>query len=167
VIEILALHALALQEIGQLTPALDSLERALVLAEPEGYIRTFADHGEPMGLLLHQVAARGVAPMYVARLLAAIASPQGSVGESDSHRARVSERESALMLSGVEPLTAREVEVLHLLAGGAFNQRIADELTVSVGTVKAHISHILGKIGAHNRTEAVVRARKLGLLERE
>ena len=68
VIEILALQALALQQSGQLAAALGSLERALVLAEPEGYIRAFADHGEPMGALLRQVAARGVAPQYIARL---------------------------------------------------------------------------------------------------
>jgi LuxR family maltose regulon positive regulatory protein len=65
----------------------------------------------------------------------------------------------------LEPLTPREVEVLRLLITGASNQRIADELTVSVGTVKAHVSHILGKLGAHSRTEGVARARELGLLE--
>ena len=180
VIEILALQALALHESGKLTPALTALERALVLAEPEGYVRTFADHGEQMGTLLRQVAARGIAPEYVARLLTAIASPgraspeqaspAGSANEPVTDHAphtSTSDRESALMPSGAEALTAREVEVLRLLVDGASNQRIADKLTVSVGTVKAHISHILGKIGAHNRTEAVARARKLGLLEQE
>ncbi|MDP2950159.1 MAG: LuxR C-terminal-related transcriptional regulator [Chloroflexota bacterium] len=167
VIEILALQALALHESGKLTPALSSLERALVLAEPEGYVRTFADHGEPMATLLRQVAARGTAPRYVARLLTAIASPGRSAGEPAALREAASDRGSAMKQSGAEPLTAREVEVLRLLADGASNQRIADELTVSVGTVKAHISHILGKIGASNRTEAVARARKLGLLEQE
>lgn len=166
-IEILTLQALALHDSGKLTPALISLERALVLAEPEGYVRTFADYGEPMAALLRQVAARGTAPRYVARLLEAIASPGRGAGEPATLRAAASDQGSAMKQSGVEPLTARELEVLRLLTDGASNQRIADELTVSVGTVKAHISHILGKIGARNRTEAVARARKLGLLEQE
>ena len=166
VIEILALQALALQASGKLTPALSALEQALVLAGPEGYLRTFADHGEPMAMLLRQVAARGVASLYVARLLAAIQGSgvrdQGAAGERDAPP----NPGPRLLPPGVEPLTAREVEVLRLLAAGASNQRIADELTVSIGTVKAHTSHILGKIGAGNRTEAVARARELGLLDR-
>ncbi len=169
VIEILTLQALALDQNGELAPAVVSLERALTLAEPEGYVRTFADHGEPMARLLRLLSARGIAPRYVARLLAAIeGSGGGGPGSGD-------ERSSATPLPtpdtrhptpGVDLLTAREIEVLRLLAAGAPNQRIAGELTVSVGTVKAHISHILGKIGASNRTEAVARARELGLLER-
>ena len=167
VIKILALQALAYHEGGQLTLALSALERALVLGEPEGYIRTFADHGEPMGTLLRQVATRGSAPAYVTRLLAAIASTGGVADVATSHPASASERVAELRRQGVEPLTPREVEVLHLLAGGASNQGIARALTVSEGTVKAHISHILGKIGAHNRTEAVARARQLGFLDQQ
>ncbi len=167
VIEILTLQALALDQNGELAPAVGSLERALALAEPEGYVRTFADHGEPMGRLLRQVAARGIAPRYVARLLAAIqGSGVGGQGSGDERAERTSLTPgSRPPAPTVELLTAREVEVLRLLAAGAPNQRIANELTVSVGTVKAHISHILGKIGASNRTEAVARARNLGLLE--
>jgi LuxR family maltose regulon positive regulatory protein len=181
VIELLALQALALHQGGKLSPALSSLERALVLAEPEGYVRTFADHGESMGRLLRQVAARAVAPDYIARLLIAIESPGrgspesasptrsdiGNAGEPGPHQTVGDDRESGAGPSGIEPLTAREVEVLRLLVGGASNRRIAEELTVSVGTVKAHISHILGKLGAHNRTEGVARARQLGLLREE
>ena len=63
-----------------------------------------------------------------------------------------------------EPLTARETQVLHLLAAGAPNQRIADDLVVTLDTVKKHITHVLGKLGAANRTEAVSRARQLGLI---
>ncbi|MHB1413786.1 MAG: LuxR C-terminal-related transcriptional regulator [Chloroflexota bacterium] len=167
VIEILALQALAMHESGKPTAALSSLERALTLAEPEGYVRTFADHGEAMAALLRQLAARGVAPDYLARLLTAIASPGRSAGKSTAHPGVAGERGSAPKQRGVDLLTPREVEVIRLLAGGAPNQRIADALTVSEGTVKAHISHILGKIGAHNRTEAVARARQLGLLDQE
>jgi LuxR family maltose regulon positive regulatory protein len=64
------------------------------------------------------------------------------------------------------PLTTREMEILALMAGGASNQDIAGRLVVTVGTVKGHVNHILDKLEAHNRTEAVARARKLGLLER-
>ncbi|MDO8689149.1 MAG: response regulator transcription factor, partial [Dehalococcoidia bacterium] len=88
-------------------------------------------------------------------------------GEPATGHATASGQGSTMFQNGVEALTAREVEVLRLLSGGASNQRIANELTVSVGTVKAHISHILGKIGARNRTEAVARARRLGLIEHE
>jgi len=165
VIEILALQTLALQASGNLPLALGALERALVLAGPEGYIRTFVDYGEPMAMLLRQVTAHGVARLYVARLLAAIQGvgdrKQGSAGERDGPQTPA----PRLPTPGVEPLTAREVEVLRLLATGASNQRIAEKLTVSIGTVKAHTSHILGKIGASNRTEAVARAGELGLLE--
>jgi LuxR family maltose regulon positive regulatory protein len=164
-IEILALQALALHQGGKLQQALSSIEKALVLAEPEGYIRTFADHGEPMGVLLRQLAGRGFAPQYIARILTAIVSPGRSAGRPAAGPAPKKENEAPATPDGTKPLTARELEVIRLLAGGASNQRIANELTVSVGTVKAHISHILGKMEAGNRTEAVARARKLGLLD--
>ena len=168
-IEILVLEALVLQESGKLTPALNSLERALVLAEPEGYIRTFADQGEPMGALLSQMAARGVATGYAARLLAAIQGTEaGGHGQwVGSATLTIPALDNRHPIPAAEPLTAREIEVFRLLTSGASNQRIADALTVSVGTVKAHISHILGKIGVGNRTEAVAWARKFGLFDQE
>ena len=179
VIELLALQALALHQSGKLTPALSSLERALVLAEPEGYVRTFADHGESMGQLLRRVAARAVSPEYIARLLVAIESPgraspepafpavgdSASAGQPAVRLASDVDGGSEIAPGEVELLTAREMEVLRLMISGASNQRIAEELTVSVGTVKAHVSHILGKLGAHSRTEGVARARAIGLLE--
>ena len=64
----------------------------------------------------------------------------------------------------IEPLTERELEVLRLLAAGRSNQRIAHELVVALDTVKKHVTHILGKLGAANRTEAAVRARQVGLI---
>ncbi|MDO8672583.1 MAG: LuxR C-terminal-related transcriptional regulator [Dehalococcoidia bacterium] len=161
VIEILALEALALNESGKSTLALKSLERALVMAEPEGYIRTFADHGEPMDSLLHQVTAKEITPEYVARIVAAIREPGAGGRGSEDNKAT-----TALTSSAVDLLTEREFEVFQLLANGASNRTIANALTVSVGTVKAHVSHILGKIGADNRTEAVVQGRKLGLLDK-
>ena len=165
VIEILTLQTLAFQASGKPAPALLALERALALAGPEGYLRTFADHGEPMALLLRQVGARGIASLYVARLLAAIQGSGGRGHGSAQGSSASPTRDSRPLPPGVEPLTPREVEVLRLLAVGASNQRIADELTVSIGTVKAHTSHILGKLGAGNRTEAVALARELRLLE--
>jgi LuxR family transcriptional regulator, maltose regulon positive regulatory protein len=117
-----------------------------------------------MALLLRQVAERGVASLYVARLLAAIQASGGNEHGAAGARGASAARDSHPLPPGVEALTPREVEVLRLLAAGASNQRIADELTVSIGTVKAHTSHILGKLGAGNRTEAVARARHLGLL---
>src|SRR5436190_8300 len=63
-----------------------------------------------------------------------------------------------------EPLSRRELEVLRLLAAGKSNQQIADELVVTLATVKSHVGHILGKLAAANRTQAVARARVLGLL---
>ena len=181
-IEILALQALALQGSGELGPALDSLQRALVLAEPEGYVRVFADRGEPLGALLRQVSAHGRTPEYVTRLLMAIRKSADRAATSTSLPDRRSLSTIASHLTRVplgprpvapvsvapivEALTSREVEVLRLVAIGASNRRIAEELTVSVGTVKAHVSHILGKLGAHSRTEGIARARELGLLER-
>jgi LuxR family maltose regulon positive regulatory protein len=164
-IEILALQALALHQGGNLQQALSAIEKALVLAEPEGYIRTFADHGEPMGVLLRQLAGRGFTPQYIARILTAIVSPGRSAGGPAAGLAPKNDNQAVMAPDGTKPLTSREIEVLRLLANGASNQRIASELTISVGTVKAHISHILGKMEAGNRTEAVARARELGLLD--
>jgi LuxR family maltose regulon positive regulatory protein len=118
----------------------------LSLAEPEGYIRSFVDEGEPMAHLLRRALARGITPGYASRLLAAF-------GESPP---------AAQAL--VEPLTARELEVLRLVAGGLSNREIAQQLVVAVSTVKSHINHLYGKLEVKNRTQAVARAQELGLL---
>ena len=84
--------------------------------------------------------------------------PQGAAGERPG-------RPGTVAVPGlVEPLSARELEVLGYLAAGASNQQIADELVVALATVKKHVSHVLDKLGAANRTQAVARARELGLL---
>jgi LuxR family maltose regulon positive regulatory protein len=149
-IQILSLQALAYQEQGDGPQALAVLGRALSLAEPEGYVRTFVDAGEPMARLLRRALAEGIAPDYVARLLASIAptAPEASPAAGGL----------------VEPLTGREMEVLRLIAGGLSNREIADELVVAVSTVKSHVNHIHGKLDVKNRTQAVARARTLGLL---
>jgi LuxR family maltose regulon positive regulatory protein len=146
-IEILVLQAMALRAKGDNVHALSVLEKGLALTEPEGYARVFVDEGAPMAELLRQAASRGVAPGYASRLLAAF--PVSSVrGPSPL----------------VEPLTKREIEVLRLVAQGASNRAIAESLVVTTGTIKTHVSRIMGKLGARNRTEAVARARELDML---
>ncbi len=149
-IRILVLQARAFQMEEDWDQALSTLERALCLAEPEGFVRIFVDDGEPMAWLLRRARAKGIAPEYVSRLLAAF-------GESPPAAAPSGQ---AL----VEPLTEREMEVLRLIAAGLSNQEIAEELVVAVSTVKSHINHIYGKLDVKNRTRAVARARTLGLL---
>lgn len=163
IIEIQALRALALAARGAENNAVDALADALTLACPQGYVRVFADEGAPMGVLLRRLiaaqraepAAPGLPLGYLARVLQAL-SQHGVQGSGSS---------SAAMVPGlVEQLTARERDVLGLLVAGRSNRRIADELVVSVDTVKKHLTHIFGKLGAVNRTEAVARARQLGLI---
>jgi LuxR family transcriptional regulator, maltose regulon positive regulatory protein len=153
-IEILLLHALAHRSRGDLPAALAPLQRALTLAEPEGYVRRFVDEGEAMRDLLRHAAAGGVASAYARRLLSAFDAPP----QPGPAPARVVTAELA------EPLTAREVAILRLVAAGLRNQEIADQLYISLPTVKRHIANAYGKLGVAHRTEAVARATELGLL---
>jgi LuxR family maltose regulon positive regulatory protein len=164
-IEIRALQALASAAIGDEDAALGCLAGALSLGCPEGYVRVFADEGPPMAALLgrlfaaeraEQAARPGVPLGYLARVLRAFG------GKEAAETAGRSTAQAVLGL--VEQLTARELEVLALLAAGAPNPRIAAELVVTLDTVKKHVSHLLGKLGAANRTEAVTPARQLGLI---
>ena len=165
-IEIQALRALALAGGGEEAGAVAVLAEALTLACPQGYVRVFADEGAPMAALLgrlvaaqrqraEQTAAGGVPLDCLARLLPAF----------DTTRAVLHSRGGVAAVAGlVERLTHRELQVLGLLAAGRSNQHIAGELVVSLDTVKKHVSRVLDKLGAANRTEAVARARELGLL---
>ena len=150
-IEALALEALALQAAGQAAAALAALGRALTLAEPEGYVRTFADEGAPMARLLELAAGQGICPAYARRLLAVMGAPRPG-------RARPAA--GALP----EPLSDRELEVLRLLAAGLSNRDIAAELVITENTVRSHCKSIFGKLGAHKRWEAAHRAEELGLI---
>ena len=162
VIEIRALRALALQAAGDHEGALTAVAEALALAQPERYVRVFADEGPRMAALLKSIigarrsgraaAASGAAQEHVNRVVQAFA-PAGPRGTA------------AAVGSGlIEPLTDRELEVLSFIAAGRRNREIANELVVTIETVKKHTSHIFDKLAAANRTEAVARARQLGLL---
>ena len=150
VIKVLVVLALAREAQGDVSAARVALERALVLAEPEGYVRLFVDEGEPMRGLLGQVAAGG----YGQRLLAAF-------GKGVNGPVAAAPVEGGAY---VEPLTPREVEVLRLIAAGMRNQEIAEQLFISLATVKRHIANAYGKLGVSHRMEAVVRANELNLL---
>jgi len=159
VIEILLLQALALQETGDSEHALLALTKCLTLAEPEGYVRVFLDEGQPMHMLLAQwLAHAGASPLrdYASRLL--------SHFDAEPHVVRTPQEEASPAGKLVEPLSQRELEVLHLIALGSTNQEIARQLIVAPGTVKAHTASIYRKLDVANRTEAVARARQLGIL---
>jgi LuxR family transcriptional regulator, maltose regulon positive regulatory protein len=154
VLEILLLRALALEVQGNRTAALSMLEQALVLSEPEGYIRLFADEGTPMLALLRLAHGRSIVPGYVATLLAVC-------GEQPASELPLSASEAGVL---VEPLTEREREVLRLLMEGASNREIAQRLVLSINTVKRHVYNICGKLGVQSRTQVLVKARALKLL---
>jgi LuxR family transcriptional regulator, maltose regulon positive regulatory protein len=164
IIEIQALRALALAAAGQEARAVDVLAAALTLACPQGYVRVFADEGPPMAALLGRLVAAQKADQAAARdvPLGCLARALRAFGGRDD--AQGAGRGAAAVPGLAEQLTARELEILVLLAAGMPNPRIAAELVVTVDTVKKHVSHLLGKLGAANRTEAVTRARQLGLI---
>jgi LuxR family maltose regulon positive regulatory protein len=153
-IEICLLKALAWQAQGESAAALESFERSLSWAEPEGYVRLFLEAGPEAVTLLRQAASRGIRPEYVGKLLGAFdVEEKGSIPPS-----RLPDSQPL-----AEPLTERELEVLHLICDGLSNREIAGRLTVTLNTVKKHSSHIYGKLGVKSRAQAIVRARELGL----
>jgi LuxR family transcriptional regulator, maltose regulon positive regulatory protein len=164
-IQVRTLQALAYQATGDHEQALDVLSGALRLGWLEGYVRVFADEGPPMAILLRRLVAirrRGDAPAgepvpldYLGRVLRAF--------EPAGQRPGPPDREAAAV-GLVEPLTDRELEVLRLLAAGRRNREIADQLVVTLDTVKKHLTHIFDKLGATNRTQALAHARQLGLI---
>jgi LuxR family maltose regulon positive regulatory protein len=153
-IEILALRALAQQALGEENAAVHDLARALRDAEPEGYVRTFVDMGQPMAALLKRSATFNVAPAYVSKLLAALGDAQAPELASPPSPTQPL----------VEPLSERELEVLQLLAEGLSNREIGQRLYISLPTVKSHTRNIYGKLGVHSREQAVVQARAIGIL---
>jgi LuxR family maltose regulon positive regulatory protein len=145
-IEILILQALtcAAQHRGE--EALAALGQALSLAEPEGFVRIFLDEGAPMVELLRQAVARGMHAAYALHLLQ-------TLGETAPAPQPL-----------IDPLSERELDVLRRVAAGYSNHEIAQDLVVADSTVKRHISNIYGKLAVGSRTQAVAKARELGLL---
>jgi LuxR family maltose regulon positive regulatory protein len=156
VIEILMLQALAHEARGDIPAALVPLQRALTLAEPEGYVRVFVDEGIPMARLLYEALSHGVEPEHTRRLLAAFPVAESRQTPPSQLGGRKSE--------WVEPLSAREHEVLQLIAEGLTNQDVATRLYLSPHTVKVHTRNIFTKLAVKNRTQAVARGKALGIL---
>jgi ATP/maltotriose-dependent transcriptional regulator MalT len=154
-LKVLVLQAVALQAHGEKDKAVHLLFDALAIAEPGGFIRLFIDEGRPMAQLLSEAAALGMLPDYTGKLLAVCAA-------EEHKREDTSYRPPAQPL--LEPLSQRELEVLHLMAAGLSNQEMSERLFLALDTVKGHNRKIFGKLQVQRRTEAVARARELGLL---
>ena len=155
-IEILLLQALAFQVQEDTANAISKLENALSLAEPGDFIRIFVDEGPPMAHLLFEALSRDISPDYVRKLLAAFPSE----APQQTRTSNLLDPDS----EWIEPLSEREIEVLQLIAEGLINSKIAARLFIAPNTVKVHARNIYGKLGVSNRTQAVAKARALGLL---
>ena len=151
----MVLQAVVLHQKGEKASAMLLLGEALALAQLGGFIRLFVDEGAPMALLLREAASRGVMPDYIGKLLSAFDAEQ-----------RKSEGKPALPPAQplIEPLSQRELEILHLIARGLSNRQIAERLFLALDTVKGHNRNIFDKLQVKSRTEAVARAHELGLL---
>jgi LuxR family maltose regulon positive regulatory protein len=147
--------ALILKTLAAPTPenALHILEEAMELAQPHRFIRTFAEAGPRLVPLLQEAARRGIYPVYVGEILSAFPAKPAA-------RERMISSGDGIL----ESLSARELEVLRLMAAGLSNRQIARQLVLSLGTIKTHLHNIYGKLEAHNRLQAVDRARELELL---
>jgi LuxR family maltose regulon positive regulatory protein len=154
----MVLQAVALRAAGEKDKVVDLLGEALALAEPGGFVRIFVDEGPPMAQLLSEAAARGIMPDYVGKLLAAFEADQ----QKSEGRTYLPSTPPSQPL--IEPLSERELEVLQLVAQGLSNREISKRLFLALSTVKGHNRNIFGKLQVHRRTEAVARARELGLL---
>ena len=152
VIEIGVLRALAYQRHGDIPAALSCLERAVTQAEPEGYVRVFADEGPPMASLLRVAARQQAGGNYVRRLLAAVTETETET-----------EQNGPVKQALIEPLSERELDVLRLLGTELDGPAIARELMVSLNTVRTHTKHIYAKLAVTNRRAAVRRAAELDL----
>jgi len=162
VIEILVLQALIHQMQNDIPAALTPLERALTLAEPEGYVRMFLDEGLPMRQLLLEIAERGIMPDYTAKLVSAFEAEQQNE-TSESHPPVQSKLSPTSQLL-IEPLTERELEVLRLFKTELSGPEIARELVIGLSTVRTHTKSIYRKLNVNNRRAAVKRAEELGFI---
>ncbi len=165
VIEILAMQALAHQAQGNITPALAALERALALAEPEGYVRIFVAEGQSMAELLKRLEAKDGSfhvKKYILKLLSAFKMHDEfrPFGSSPAKKSKSSVNSHPL----IEPLSERELEVLKLLRSELSGPEIAHDRMVSLSTIRTHTQNIYAKLGVNNRRAAVRRAEELDLL---
>jgi LuxR family transcriptional regulator, maltose regulon positive regulatory protein len=151
---VMVLQAVALQAHGDRDRSVQHLLDALALAEPNGLVRSFVDEGTPMAHLLSAAAGLGKMPGYVQTLLAAVEAGQPR---------RATARHLPATQAFIEPLSRRELEVLRLITQGLSNQEIGERLVLALDTVKGHNRRIFGKLQVQRRTEAVARARDLGL----
>ncbi|GHO79935.1 LuxR family transcriptional regulator [Ktedonobacter sp. SOSP1-85] len=154
-LKVRVLQVVALQAHGEQDKAVHLLLDALTIAEPSGFIRLFVDEGLPMAQLLAKAGAIGIMPDYIGKLLV-VCEAEKQKREDQSSRPPAQ--------SLIEPLSQRELEVLHLIAQGLSNQEISERLFLALDTVKGHNRKIFGKLHVQRRTEAVARARELGLL---
>ena len=154
------LEAACAEATGRRAEALRALGRAIDLAAPGGYVRRFVDDGRSVAHLLP--FARTAAPEFVDGLIAAFAADPIEAGAPRPHERASLWRDADGRL--LETLTARELDVLRLMAQGASNAEIAAGLTVSLGTAKWHVGHVLAKLGATSRTQALLRAQQVGLV---
>jgi LuxR family maltose regulon positive regulatory protein len=163
VLQTLLLRARIHAALGDEKAGLADIVRALELAEPEGFISLFLEEGRPiadalMALLRHNLLGR-VQPGYVRTILSAIPGTQAAPPLPAAPPALVADDEAL-----IEPLTPRELEVLQLIATGDSNKAIAERLVITLSAVKKHSGNIFGKLNVHSRTQAIARARELGLL---
>jgi LuxR family transcriptional regulator, maltose regulon positive regulatory protein len=167
-VEVLCLQAIAFQAKGEVDTALSVLQRALALAKPEGFVRTFIDEGEPVLRLLSLAIQRGIEPGYATRLLEAMQTKQSPSHEPTKPSATPAY--SPAPFPGkpdpglVEPLSRREIEVLQYIELGLSNAEIGARLVISLSTVKGHTANIYSKLGVNSRTQAVLKAKQLGIL---
>ena len=155
-LKVMVLQAVTLDAHGEKGAALQLLGEALVLAEPGGFIRLFIDEGPPMAQLLSEAATRGIMPDYVGKLRAAFEAQK----QKDQDKSDLSSPAQPM----IEPLSQRELEVLRLIAQGLTNDEIGKRLFLALDTVKGHNRRIYDKLQVQRRTEAIARARELGLL---
>jgi LuxR family maltose regulon positive regulatory protein len=160
-VQIQVLRAMTLREMGKTDLALRHLESALTLAEPEGYVRCFVQEGQPMAELLGLAVSQGISTAYVRQLLS---SPE-SHGTFDPNSRFAGQADPTIQEQPlIDPLSDRELEVLRLLPSSLSSTEIAEQLFISVNTVRSHIRSIYGKLDVHSRHEAIARAQELNLI---
>lgn len=160
VIRARVLQALFFRAQGKRLQSLGSLGLALDLAEPEGYLQAFMDEGRPMARLLQEAIQENIHPEYCHCLLKAF--PGVLLEDMKDTQLRGAQPGTSLL---IEPLSQREIEIIHLIAEGLSNKEIAQKLYISVRTVKYYTTSIYTKMDVKGRSQAVIKARQLGLTE--